>query len=235
MDGRAVALKVVYRRLFGATFEQVKDYTNTLRDPVRGLLSVRKSNSAESRDCARFTPSSTWLESQRNTHQDVMRARSNHPNDCRIRGHRRLFTKTTRIRGRSNWFHITALPLLQPVGRPRLLTLEDPFKRTGRPVQYSRTALCLVTAAVTSDNPNTRCRASVSSRITRGYQTARQRTHGRLRPIREADADGGTASSVPIPRRSARLEVGEFGCAKQLWGDGRPNYGWNNYKLHQYQ
>jgi iron complex outermembrane receptor protein len=64
-----------------------------------------------------FTPSATWRDQERNTHQS-QELRVTTPADWRIRGVGGLFYESYRIQDQGDWFYLTALPYFNPIAPP---------------------------------------------------------------------------------------------------------------------
>ncbi len=152
IDGRVGALKLLYAGAYlMRNIEQVQDYTNY----ARGLyVDYYQCAGPTVSNLQCFTPSSTWRERERNTHQS-QELRVSTPGDRRIRGIGGLFYENYQIQDQVDWFYLTALPYFNPIGPP-----------TG----YYTPNGVFVSAPVTSNNPNIRPLGDgFFNDITRGY------------------------------------------------------------------
>ncbi len=160
IDGRIAALKLVYAGSFLVrNVEQVQDYTNYARSAyavyyqcANPTAYTAHPNAAATR-C--FTPSSTWRDVERNTHQ-THELRLSTPDDWRIRGIAGAFYEDYRLENETDFFYWTALPYFSPIAPP-----------TG----YYTPAGVFVSEPVTSNNPNVRPIGDAwFNDITRGYK-----------------------------------------------------------------
>jgi len=172
IDGRVGALKLVYAGAYLVrNVEQVQDYTNY----ARGLLAdyyqcASPSQTALIGQC--FTPSSTWHDRERNTHQSH-ELRVSTPGDWRLRGIGGLFYENYRIQEQTDWYYLTALPDFNPIGPPTgYYTVNGSMLLpNGTLVAYNTPHAVFVPAPVTSNNPNVRPLGDAFfDDITRGYQ-----------------------------------------------------------------
>jgi iron complex outermembrane receptor protein len=153
IDGHVGALKLVYASSYLVrNIEQAQDYTNY----ARGLYTdyyqcVNPGPTPAAAHC--FTPSSTWHDIERNTHQ-THELRVTTPDNWRIRGIGGLFYEKYQIQSQFDIFDLTALPYFTPIGPP-----------TG---YY--TPAGFVSGPVTSNNPNVRPLGDAFfNDVTRGY------------------------------------------------------------------
>jgi iron complex outermembrane receptor protein len=154
INGRVGALKLVYAGAYLVrNVEQVQDYTNYARGLyVDYYQCVNPGPTPATTQC--FTPSSTWHDVERNTHQSH-ELRLSTPADWRIRGIGGLFYESYQIQEQVDFFYLTALPYFNPIGPP-----------TG----YYTSNGAFVSAPVTSNNPNVRPLGDgFFNDITRGY------------------------------------------------------------------
>jgi iron complex outermembrane receptor protein len=157
INGRVGDLKLVYAGAYLVrNIEQVQDYTNY----VRGLYvdyyqCVNPGLTPATAQC--FTPSSTWHEVERNTHQS-QELRVSTPGDWRIRGIGGLFYENYQIQDQVDFFYLTALPYFNPIGPPTgYYTLNgSQLQPNGRPVAFNTLGAVFVPMPVTSNNPNIR-------------------------------------------------------------------------------
>jgi iron complex outermembrane recepter protein len=171
INGGVGALKLVYAGAYLVrNVEQVQDYTNY----VRGLYvdyyqCVNPGATPATAQC--FTPSSTWHDVERNTHQSH-ELRVSTPADWRIRGIGGLIFENYQIQEQVDFFYLTALPYFNPIGPPTgYYTLNgSTIQPDGTPVTFSTLRAMFVPAPVTSNNPNIRPLGDgFFNDITRGY------------------------------------------------------------------
>ena len=112
INGRIGALKLLYAGAYLVrNVEQVQDYTNYARGPyVDYYQCVNPGPTPATAQC--FTPSSTWHDVERNTHQSH-ELRVSTPGDGRIRGIGGLFYENYQIQDQVDWFYLSALPYFQ--------------------------------------------------------------------------------------------------------------------------
>jgi len=160
IDGRVGALKLVYAGAYLVrNVEQVQDYTSYARSVYADYYQCVNptSNSTQPNPAAArcFTPSSTWRDLERNTHQ-THELRLSTPADWRIRGVGGLFYENYQLQNQVDFFYLTALPYFNPIGPP-----------TG----YYTPNGAFVSAPVASNNPNVRPLGDAFfNDITRGYR-----------------------------------------------------------------
>jgi iron complex outermembrane receptor protein len=154
IEGHIGALKLIYASSYLVrNIEQAQDYTNY----ARGLYTdyyqcVNPGPTPATAHC--FTPSSTWHDVERNTHQSH-ELRMTTPSNWRIRGIGGLFYEKYQIQNQVDFFDLTALPYFNPIGPP-----------TG----YYTPAGAFVSEPVTSNNPNVRPLGDAFfNDVTRGY------------------------------------------------------------------
>jgi iron complex outermembrane receptor protein len=172
IDGRVGALKLVYAGAYLVrNVEQVQDYTNYVRAAYADYYQcVNPGPTPANAKC--FTPSSTWRDLQRNTHQSH-ELRVSTPSDRRIRGIGGLFYENYRIQDQVDWFYLSALPYFHPIGPPTgYYTLNGSrFLPNGIPVAFNTQGAVFVPAPVTSNNPNIRPpNDGFFNDISRGYK-----------------------------------------------------------------
>ncbi len=171
IDGRVGALKLLYAGSYLVrNVEQVQDYTNYARGIFADYYQCSfPSQTAVIGQC--FTPSSTWHDRERNTHQSH-ELRVSTPGDWRVRGIGGLFYENYQIQEQTDWFYLTALSAFTPIGPPTgYYTLNgSPLLPNGTPVPYNQQGAVFVPAPVTSINPNVRPLGDAFfDDITRGY------------------------------------------------------------------
>ena len=171
INGRVGALKLVYAGAYLVrNVEQVQDYTSYARGLyVDYYQCVNPGPTPATARC--FTPSSTWHDRERNTHQSH-ELRVSTPGEWRIRGIGGLFYENYQIQDQVDWFYLTALPYFHPIGPPTgYYTLNgSTVQPNGSPVQFFTPGAVFVPAPVTSNNPNVRPLGDgFFNDITRGY------------------------------------------------------------------
>jgi iron complex outermembrane recepter protein len=140
IEGRVGALKLLYAGAYLVrNIEQVQDYTSY----ARGLFAdyyqcVNPGTTPATAQC--FTPSSTWRDVERSTHQSH-ELRLGTPDDWRLRGVGGLFYENYRIQDQTDWFYLTALPYFAPIGPPTgSYTLNGSnLQPDGQPIYYCST------------------------------------------------------------------------------------------------
>ncbi|MDP9082994.1 MAG: TonB-dependent receptor [Pseudomonadota bacterium] len=171
INGRVGALKLVYAGAYLVrNVEQVQDYTNYVRALyVDYYQCVNRGPTPATAQC--FTPSSTWHDVERNTHQSH-ELRVSTPGDERIRGIGGLFYENYQIQEQVDFFYLTALPYFNPVAPPTgYYTLNGSTTQSnGSPVQFNTLGAVFWPAPVTSNNPNVRPLGDgFFNDVTRGY------------------------------------------------------------------
>jgi iron complex outermembrane recepter protein len=212
IDGRIGGLKLVYAGAYLVrNVDQVQDYTSYTRGAYAAYYQCVNptSNSAQPNPAAArcFTPSSTWRDIERNTHQ-THELRLSTPGDWRIRGIGGVFYENYRLQDQTDFFYLTALPYFNPIGPP-----------TG---YYTPTG-AFVSEPVTANNPNVRPLGDAFfNDITRGYsqKAAYASIDFELIP-KELTLTAGTRYS-----RTETWEVGStvgsFGC-QLIYSPNAPN------------
>jgi iron complex outermembrane receptor protein len=171
IDGRVGALKLLYAGAYLVrNVEQVQDYTNYARGRyVDYYQCANPGPTPATAQC--FTPSSTWHDRERNTHQSH-ELRVSTPGEWRIRGIGGLFYENYQIQDQVDWFYLSALPYFHPIGPPTgYYTLNGAtVQPNGRPVMFNTQGAVFVPAPVTSNNPNIRPLGDgFFNDVTRGY------------------------------------------------------------------
>ena len=169
VNARLGALNVIYAGAYSVrNVEQVQDYTSYARGGVAVdyYQCVNPGSTPASAQC--FTPSSTWRDLVRNTHQSH-EFRVSTPAEYRIRGVGGLFYEDYRIQDQGDWFYLTALPYFNPIGPPTSYYLLNGMVLSGS--QAFGTSAVRVPGSVTSNNPNVRPLGDAFfNDTTRGYQ-----------------------------------------------------------------
>ena len=165
IDGRIGALKLVYAGAYLVrNVNEVQDYTSYSRGPYADYYQCVNptANSATPNPAAAqcFSPSSTWHELERNTHQ-THELRLSTPADWRIRSVGGLFYEDYKLQDRTDWFYMSATQYFNPIGPP-----------TGYypPLNSTDPGRTFVPFPVTSIDPNARPLGDAFfNDITRGY------------------------------------------------------------------
>ncbi len=172
VDGRVGALKLLYAGAYLVrNVEQVQDYTNYARGIVADYYQCAFPNQTAAAIGQCFTPSSTWRDQERNTHQS-QELRLSTPDDWRIHGIGGLFYENYRIQEQTDWFYLTALPDFYPIGPPTgYYTVNGSMLLPNGTLVASKTPHAVfVPDPVTSNNPNVRPPGDAFfNDITRGY------------------------------------------------------------------
>ena len=171
LNGRVGALKLLYAGSYlGRTVDQVQDYTQYSRSPYAAYYQcITPGPRSPGAQC--FSPSTTWRDSERNTHQSH-ELRVSTPHEARISGLGGLFYENYLIQEQADWSYVTALPYFHAIGPPTgYYTLNgSPLLPDGTPVRYNSGPVVFVPSPVTSNNPNVRPPGvSFFDDITRGY------------------------------------------------------------------
>src|SRR5580700_9821255 len=171
LNGRVGALKLVYAGSYLVrNVNQVQDYTNYARGLyVDYYQCVNPGPTLATAQC--FTPSSTWREVERNTHESH-ELRASTPGDWPIRSIGGLFYEDYQIHDQVDFFDLTALPYFNPIGPPTgYYTLNGSrLLPNGNPVTFFTPDATFVPGRVTSNDPNVRPPGDgYFNDITRGY------------------------------------------------------------------
>jgi len=173
VDGRAGALKLLYAGSYLVrNVDQVQDYTQYARGVYIDYYQCANPQPGNSATAKCFTPSSTWHDQERNTHQS-QELRLSTPADWRIRGIGGVFYEDYQIQEQVDWLYLTALPYFHPIGPPTgYYTVNgSALQPNGRPVLFNTQNAVFVPAPVTSNNPNVRPPSDgFFNDVTRGYR-----------------------------------------------------------------
>jgi iron complex outermembrane recepter protein len=215
IDGRVGALKLVYAGAYLLrNVEQVQDYTNYARAFYVDYYQCANPNPKTPATAQCFTPSSTWRDVERNTHQS-QELRVSTPADWRIRFIGGLFYEKYQIQEQTDWFYLSALPYFYPIGPPTgYYTLNGSTRQSnGSPVSYETQGAVFVPAPVTSNNPNVRPLGDAFfDDVTRGYtqRAAYTSVDFDLFPRKLTLTAGTRYSSTETSEVGSN--VGSFGC-----------------------
>jgi outer membrane receptor protein involved in Fe transport len=173
IEGRVGALKLIYAGAYLVrNIEQVQDYTNYSRGLYAAYYQCVNKTPETPATAQCFTPSSTWRALERNTHL-TQELRLSTPGDWRVRSVGGLFYEDYRIQNQVDFFYLTALPYFNPIGPPTgYYTLHgSTLLPNGRPVLSDTNGAVLVSAPVSSNNPNIRPLGDAFfNDLTRGYE-----------------------------------------------------------------
>ena len=155
VEGRVGALKLLYAGAYLVrNVDQVQDYTNYVRGAYADFYQcVGPGATPTTAQC--FSPSSSWHDQVRNTHQSH-ELRLSTPNSWRVRGIGGLFYENYQIQERADWLYRTAISYFNPIGPPTgYYTLNGSTTRpNGQPVRFNTQGAVFIPAPVTSINPN---------------------------------------------------------------------------------
>lgn len=172
VNGRIGALKAVYAGSYLVrNVDQVQDYTNYARGPyVDYYQCVNPGATPATAKC--FSPSATWQDKERNTHQSH-EFRLSTPDDKRIRGLAGLFWEDYKIEEQVDWLYKTAVDYFNPIGPPTgYFTVNgSPQLPNGKAVAYNTPGAVFVPGPATSLNSAVRQdNVAFFDDITRGYK-----------------------------------------------------------------
>ena len=172
INGRIGVLKLLYAGSYLVrNVDQVQDYTQYVRGGLYAdyYQCVNPGPTFAAAQC--FTPSTTWHDVVRNTHQSH-ELRLSTPGEGRVHGVGGLFYENYRIQEQSDWSILTALPYFHPIGPPTgYFTLNgSPLLPNGSLVKSWSEGAVFVPSPVTSINPDVRPLGNgFFNDITRGY------------------------------------------------------------------
>ena len=171
VNGRVGALQLLYAGSYLVrNVEQVQDYTQYARGQAAVYYQcLSPGPTLDSAQC--FSPSSTWRDVERNTHQSH-ELRLSTSTEGRFRGIGGLFYENYRIQEQVDWSYLTALSNFNPIGPPTgFYTLNgSPFLPNGALVPFYEPGAVFALSPATSINPNPRPPGDAFfDDITRGY------------------------------------------------------------------
>ena len=179
LNGRVGALKAIYTGGYLVrNVEQVQDYTNYARGRyvdyyqcVSNSLIFTNPKAPAVPEC--FSPSATWHDIERNTHQSH-ELRLSTPDDWRARGLVGLFYEDYKVYEQVDWLYETATQFFEPIGPPTgYFTLNgSKLLPGGHPVKFSTPGAVFVPGfPATANNPNIRPLGDAFfDDLTRGYK-----------------------------------------------------------------
>ena len=163
LNGRFGDLKAIYTGGYLVrNVEQVQDYTNYSRGRYANYYQCVSNNAIFTANPAAgvpqcFSPSATWRDIERNTHQSH-EFRLSTPDDWRARGLVGLFYEDYKVYEQVDWFYETATQFFEPIGPPTgYYTLNgSPLLPNGHPVKFTTPGAVFVPGPATANNPNIR-------------------------------------------------------------------------------
>jgi outer membrane receptor protein involved in Fe transport len=171
IEGRVGALKLLYAGSYLVrNVEQVQDYTSYARSPYADYYQCAFSYTAGGYfQC--FTPSSTWHDVERNTHQSH-ELRLSTPSNWRVRGIAGLFYEDYQIQEQVDYLYLTAPSYFHPIAPPTgYYTFNGSRLVYNQLVPWYYSGAVFVPSPVTSINPNVRpADDAFFDDITRGYR-----------------------------------------------------------------
>jgi outer membrane receptor protein involved in Fe transport len=170
LEGSIGPLKLLYAGAYLVrNVEQVEDYTNYVRGG--GYVDYYQCIPGPKPAARCFSPSATWHDQERNTHQSH-ELRLSTPDDWRVRAVGGLFLENYAIYDQTDFFYLTATPYFYPLAPPT-----GYWAVNGSPVLPSGQVACfcnggvVVPGAPTLNNPNVRPPGDAFFEdITRGYK-----------------------------------------------------------------
>jgi iron complex outermembrane recepter protein len=115
VNGKIGDLKLVYSGAYLVrTVDQVQDYTNYARGVFGYYYQCAGYSSTDASKGKCYTPSTTWREHERNTHQS-QELRLSTPDDKRIRGTAGVYWEDYKIIDQTQWSYVT-VPTCSPTG-----------------------------------------------------------------------------------------------------------------------
>jgi len=171
LNGHVGPLKVLYAGAYLVrNIEQVQDYTNYDRGSPYADYYQCIPGPVPAARC--FSPSATWHNQERNTHQSH-ELRLSTPDDWRLRAVGGLFYENYIIFDQTDFFYLTATPYFNPIAPPTgYWTVNgSPLRPGGQVVCGCADDAVLVAGAPTLNNPNARPPGEAFFEdVTRGYK-----------------------------------------------------------------
>ena len=171
LSGRAGPLKLLYAGAYLVrNIEQVQDYTGYARGGLYADYYQCIPGPTPPARC--FSPSTTWHNKERNTHQSH-ELRISTPDDWRLRAVGGVFYENFAIYDQTDFFYLTAIPYFNPIAPPT-----DYWTYNGSPFLPNGSVACgcvdgtvLMPGAPTLNNPNARPPGDgFFEDVTRGYK-----------------------------------------------------------------
>jgi len=158
LNGRIGPLKAVYTGGYLVrNVEQVQDYTNYTRGKYANYYQCVSSGTSTTGVAQCFSPSATWHDVERNTHQSH-EIRLSTPDSLPVRAIAGLFYEDYKIDEQVDWLYKTASPYFGNIAPPTgYYTLNgSPVLPDGHPVRYTTPGAVLVPLTPSVNNPNVR-------------------------------------------------------------------------------
>ena len=158
LNGRVGPLKAVYTGGYLVrNVEQVQDYTNYTRGKYANYYQCVSSGTSKTGTAQCFSPSATWHDIEKNTHQSH-EIRLSTPDDWRLRGLAGLFYEDYKIDEQVDWLYKSASDYFGNIAPPTgYYTLNgSPLLPDGHPVTYKTAGAVLVPLTPSVNNPNVR-------------------------------------------------------------------------------
>lgn len=216
VEGRVGDLKLLYSGAYLVrNIDQVQDYTSYAHG---GLYIDYYQCINPGTPAARcFSPSSTWRNQERNTHQS-QELRLTTPDERRMRAVGGLYFENYLIQNQADWFYLTALPYFDPIAPPTgYWTVNgSPFLPSGELVCPCDKGAVVTPGKPTVNNPDVRPPGDAFfNDITRGYRqkAAYASVDFDVLPQRLILTLGTRFSDINISEEG--VTVSSFGCQTQ--------------------
>jgi outer membrane receptor protein involved in Fe transport len=225
INGRLGDLKAVYTGGYLVrNVEQVQDYTNYARGKYANYYQCVSSGTSLTGKATCFTPSATWHDVEKNTHQSH-EIRLSTPDDWRLRALGGLFYEKYEIDEQVDWLYKSATDYFGSIAPPTgYYELNgSPLLPSGHPVTYKTPGAVLVPLTPSVNNPNVR-------NINDGFFDDIKRGYTQKAAFASADFDIiPKVLTITAGTRYYRIDttekgavVGSFGC-KNFSGGTKPN------------
>jgi outer membrane receptor protein involved in Fe transport len=224
LNGRVGPLKAVYTGGYLVrNVEQVQDYTNYTRGKYANYYQCVSSGTSTSGKAQCFSPSATWHDVERNTHQSH-EFRLSTPDDWRLRGLAGVFYEDYKINEQVDWLYKTATDYFGNIAPPTgYFTLNgSALLPDGHPVRYNTPGAVLVPLTPSVNNPNVRnSNDGFFDDIKRGYTQKALFTSIDFDIIPKVLTITGGTRYYRIDTNEKGAVVGSFGC-KDFSGKATP-------------
>jgi outer membrane receptor protein involved in Fe transport len=224
LNGRVGPLKLVYTGGYLVrNVEQVQDYTNYTRGKYANYYQCVSAGTSTSGKAQCFSPSATWHDVERNTHQSH-EFRVSTPDDWRIRGLAGLFWEDYKINEQVDWLYKTATDYFGNIAPPTgYFTLNgSALLPDGHPVRYNTPGAVLVPLTPSANNPNVRnANDGFFDDIKRGYTQKALFASADFDIIPKVLTITGGTRYYRIDTSEKGAVVGSFGC-KDFSGKATP-------------
>jgi iron complex outermembrane recepter protein len=225
INGRIGPLKAVYTGGYLVrNVEQVQDYTNYTRGKYANYYQCVSSGTSTSGVAQCFSPSATWHDVERNTHQSH-EFRISTPETLPVHGIAGLFYEDYKIDEQVDWLYKTASPYFGNIAPPTgYFTLNgSPVLPDGHPVRYNTPGAVLVPLTPSINNPNVRNdNDGFFDDIKRGYTQKAAFASVDFDIIPKVLTITGGTRYYRIDTTEKGAVVGSFGC-KDFSGTATPN------------